>query len=200
MGKTLANFGLEHLTKIQDEEIRRTRDVVDALDAPIPQKCVDCRTSLNPAQQTTFNSIIGCVRDNKPGAFFVDGPGGTGKTYLYNALYAEVRLMGRIVLPKSTSGIAAANISSGRTAHSRFKIPIDLDKSLACDVPKQDSLAALIKETSFIIWDEASMARRENVESLDALLKDLCDSNLFFGRKVIVFGGDFRQILPVLPR
>ncbi|KAL9235703.1 hypothetical protein vseg_010442 [Gypsophila vaccaria] len=41
MGKTLENFALEHLTEIQDEEIRRTRDVVDALDAPIPQKCVD---------------------------------------------------------------------------------------------------------------------------------------------------------------
>ncbi|KAL9235702.1 hypothetical protein vseg_010441 [Gypsophila vaccaria] len=108
--------------------------------------------------------------------------------------------MGRIVLPTATSGIAAANIPPGRTAHSQFKIPIDLDKLLACDVPKQGSLAALIKETSLIIWDEASMARRENVESLDALLKDLCDSKLLFGGKVIVFGGDFRQILPVVPR
>ncbi|KAL9226261.1 hypothetical protein vseg_002093 [Gypsophila vaccaria] len=118
MGKTLANFDLDHLTEIKDEEMRRTRDVVDALDAPIPQKCVDCRTSLNPAQQAAFNAIIGCVEDNKPGDFFVDGPGGTGKTYLYNALYAEVKLMGGIVLPTATSGIAAANIPSGRTAHS----------------------------------------------------------------------------------
>jgi hypothetical protein len=70
---------------------------------------------------------------------------------------------------------------------------------LACDIPKQGSLAALIKESSLIIWDEASMARKENVESLDALLRDLCNPHLPFGGKVVVFGGDFRQVLPVVP-
>ena len=108
--------------------------------------------------------------------------------------------MNKIVLPTATSGIAASNIPSGRTAHSRFKIPIDSDASLACDVPKQGSLACLLKETSLIIWDEASMARKENVESLDMLLRDLCDENTLFGGKLVVFGGDFRQVLPVLPR
>ncbi|XP_056688082.1 uncharacterized protein [Spinacia oleracea] len=32
------------------------------------------------------------------------------------------------------------------------------------------------------------------------LLRDLCDENLLFGGKLIVYGGDFRQVLPVLPR
>ncbi|XP_021744641.1 ATP-dependent DNA helicase PIF1-like [Chenopodium quinoa] len=91
-----------------------------------------------------------------PGAFFIDGPGGTGKTFLYNALYAEIRLMNRIVLPTATSGIAASNIPSGRTAHSRFKIPLDPLESRACNVPKQG--------------------------------------------KIVVFGGDFRQVLPVVPK
>ncbi|XP_056695309.1 uncharacterized protein [Spinacia oleracea] len=107
--------------------------------------------------------------------------------------------MGKIVLATATSGIAAANIPSGRTSHSRFKIPIEIEASLACDVPKQGSLAALIQETTLIIWDEASMARKENVESLDFLLRDLCDENFLFGGKLVVFGGDFRQVLPILP-
>ncbi|KAK9689010.1 hypothetical protein RND81_09G027900 [Saponaria officinalis] len=170
MGKTLKCFGLEHL------------DITDALDALIPQECIDCRAMLNPAQQGAFNQIIHHVKHKIPGAFFVDGPGGTGKTFLYNALYAEVRLMGKIVLPTATSGIAASNIPSGRTAHSRFKIPIDLESSLSCDVPKQ-----------------ASMARKENVESLETLLIDLCNPHLPFGGKVVVFGGDFRQIFSVVP-
>ncbi|XP_074299006.1 uncharacterized protein LOC141630009 [Silene latifolia] len=100
----------------------------------------------------------------------------------------------------STSGIAASNIPSGRTTHSRFKIPLDCDISLACDIPKQSSLAALIQATSLIIWDEASMAKRQNAESLDLLLRDLCDADHLFGGKVVVFGGDFRQTLPILPR
>ncbi|XP_074284205.1 ATP-dependent DNA helicase pfh1-like [Silene latifolia] len=44
------------------------------------------------------------------------------------------------------------------------------------------------------------MSKRQNIESLDHLLRDLCDSNLIFGGKVVVFGGDFRQTLPILPR
>ncbi|XP_021743296.1 uncharacterized protein LOC110709391 [Chenopodium quinoa] len=108
--------------------------------------------------------------------------------------------MNKIILPTATSGIAAANIPSRRTAHSRFKIPLDPLESLACNVPKQGSLAALLRETTLIIWDEASMAKKENNESLDVLLRDICNPNLLFGGKIVVFGGDFRQILLVVPK
>ncbi|KAH9624148.1 hypothetical protein KSS87_012813 [Heliosperma pusillum] len=199
MGRTLKSFGLQQLEELRDEEFRRTKDIIDALDAPIPKECVESRYKLNPGQQEAFDAIINHVHHRTGAAFFIDGPGGTGKTFLYNALYAEIRLMNKIVLPTATSGITASNIPSGRTAHSRFKIPIDSESSLSCDVPKQGSLAALIKETTLIIWDEASMARKENIESLDLLLRDLCNPNLPFGGKLIVFGGDFRQVLPVVP-
>lgn len=58
----------------------------------------------------------------------------------------------------------------------------------------------MIKETTLIIRDEASLEKKENLESLDLLLRDLCDPNLLFGGKIVVFGGDFRQVLPVLPQ
>ncbi|XP_074282635.1 uncharacterized protein LOC141607174 [Silene latifolia] len=200
MGKTMAEFGLDHLDTCTDDDARRNRDIVDALDAAIPEDCRLCKSLLNPAQKDAFTTIMGHIQSSKPGAFFIDGPGGTGKTFLYKALYAEVRMMGEIVLPTASSGIAAANIPGGRTTHSQFKIPLECDISLACDVPKQSSLAALIRSTSLIIWDEASMSKRQNIESLDHLLRDLCDPNQLFGGKVVVFGGDFRQTLPILPR
>ncbi|KAK9688716.1 hypothetical protein RND81_09G006000 [Saponaria officinalis] len=199
MGKSLKYFGLDNLTECQSDAIRRTKDIVDALDAPVPASCIAARDLLNTGQQKAFDAIMESIRDGKPGSFFIDSPGGTGKTFLYNALYARVRLMGKIVLPTATSSIAASNIPSGRTAHSRFKIPIDLDSSLSCDVPKQGSLAALIQESSLIIWDEASMARKENIEVLDTLLRDLCSPHQMFGGKTVVFGGDFRQVLPIVP-
>ncbi|XP_021719094.1 ATP-dependent DNA helicase PIF2-like [Chenopodium quinoa] len=183
MGKSLGECGLTSLSDSTDSMIDRTKDIQDALDAPIPQSCIDSRSLLNAAQREAFTSIMEHVIKGKPGAFFVDGPGGTGKTFLYNALYAEIRLMNKIVLPTATSGIAATNIPSGRTAHSRFKIPVDSDCSLACSVSKQSSLAALIKETTLIIWDEASMANKQNLESLDLLLQDICDNNIAFGGK-----------------
>ncbi|XP_021765947.1 ATP-dependent DNA helicase PIF2-like [Chenopodium quinoa] len=158
------------------------------------------KSSINSAQQIAFDRIISHLQAEKRSYFFVDGPIGTRKTFLYNALYAKVRLAGKTMLPTATSGIVAVNIPSGRTAHSRFKIPLDSEASLACDVPKQGSLAALIKEIALIIWDEASMARKENIESVNLLLSDLCDLDQPFGGKFIVLGGDFIQVSPVIPQ
>ncbi|XP_021721221.1 uncharacterized protein LOC110688766 [Chenopodium quinoa] len=42
--------------------------------------------------------------------------------------------------------------------------------------------------------------KKENVESLDVLLRDICNPKLLFGGKTVVFGGDFRQVFPVVPR
>ncbi|XP_021775483.1 uncharacterized protein LOC110739323 [Chenopodium quinoa] len=44
------------------------------------------------------------------------------------------------------------------------------------------------------------MAKKENIEAVDVLLRDLCSPSIPFGGKVIVFGGDFRQVLPIVPR
>ena len=58
------------------------------------------------------------------GAFFVDGPRGTGKAFLYSLLLARVRSAGDIALPVASFGIAALLLAGGKTAHSRFKIPV----------------------------------------------------------------------------
>ncbi|XP_074290470.1 uncharacterized protein LOC141617184 [Silene latifolia] len=194
MGKSLESFGLDHLDTSNDCEMRRTRDIIDALDAPVPEECRKCKSQLNTAQKEAFDAIMEHVNESKPGAFFVDGPGGIGKTFLYNALYAEICLVGDIVLPTATSGIAASNIPSGRTTHSRFRIPLDSDMSIACDVPKQGTLVALIRAANLIIWDEASMAKKQNVESLDLLLRDLCDPDQLFGGKYLCLAETFARL------
>ena len=56
----------------------------------------------------------------------------------------------------------------------------------------------MIRETKLMIWDEASMSKKIAIEALNDLLKDLMDSTEIFGGKVVVFGGDFRQILLVV--
>jgi hypothetical protein len=56
-----------------------------------------------------------------------------------------------------------------------------------------------LRTTSLIIWDEVAMTKRQAVETLDRSLQDIMDCNEPFGGKVVVFGGDFRQVLPVVP-
>ena len=147
-----------------------------------------------------FNEIFDHVIRNKGKVFFVNGPGGIGKTYLYRALLARVRSTDFIVVATATSRIAASIMSGGRTAHSRFKIHIKLEDNSVCNFTKQSGTAALLREASSIIWDAVAMTRRESVETLDRSLQYITGCDLPFGGKVIVFGGDFRQVLPVVPR
>ena len=58
---------------------------------------------------------------------FVDGPGGTGKCFLFYLLAASVRAEGEIALCVASSGVAALLMQGGTTAHYRFKIPLNLE-------------------------------------------------------------------------
>jgi hypothetical protein len=43
----------------------------------------------------------------------------------------------------------------GKTAHSRFKIPLTIDNRAFCTFIKQSGTAKLLRASSLIIWDEA---------------------------------------------
>ena len=105
-----------------------------------------------------------------------------------------------MTLATASSGVAASILPGGRTTHSRFKIPLDVENSITCCVSKQSGLAKLLQASKLIIWDEAPMSRRQTIETLDKMLQDINESELLFGGKVVVFGGDFRQVLPVVPK
>eukprot|EP00267_Zea_mays_P045661 XP_020397980.1 uncharacterized protein LOC109941432 [Zea mays] len=155
--------------------------------------------TLNEEQKSAYEKILSVVDTSNGGMFFVDGPGGTGKTYLYKALLAVLRSQGKIAVATATSGVAASIMPGGRTAHSRFKIPLTIDDGAICTFTKQSGTSKLLQKASLIIWDEASMAKRQSIEALDNSMRDIMGRpGLPFGGKTIVFGGDFRQVLPVV--
>ncbi|WVZ76629.1 hypothetical protein U9M48_024586 [Paspalum notatum var. saurae] len=156
-------------------------------------------TSLNAEQRSAYDEILVAMDSGEGGVFFVDGPEGTGKTFLYKALLATVRGMGNIAVVTATSGVAASIMPGGRTAHSRFKIPLTIYDGVSCSFTKQSGIAKLLKEASLIIWDEATMTRRQAVAALDNSMRDILNTpDRPFGGKTVVFGGDFRQVLPVI--
>ncbi|XP_077231904.1 uncharacterized protein LOC143865148 [Tasmannia lanceolata] len=161
---------------------------------------------LNSDQRNRFVSVITVVTEKKGGLFFVYGHGGTGKTYVYRTLIVRLRSEGKIVLAVASSGITALILQGGQTAHSRFEIPINLEENSICGIHQGTQLAELIKQTSLIIWDEAPMHHRHAFEAVDKTLKDIlrfddCNScEKPFGAKIVLLGGDFRQILPVVPK
>ena len=132
--------------------------------------------------------------------FFLDAPGGYGKSFVANLLLATVRSRGGVALAVASSGIAALLMSGGTTAHSQFKIPIPPEAHSMCNLRPQTSAAKLVKAAQLIIWDEAPMTHKDAFGAVDRTLKDLMGNNLPFGGKVFVMAGDFRQVLPVVPR
>ncbi|GJU26596.1 DNA helicase [Tanacetum coccineum] len=63
----------------------------------------------------------------------------------------------KIVLAVASSGIASLLLPSGRTAHSRFKLPLELTEESLCRITKNSHLGKLLANTDLIIWDEAPM-------------------------------------------
>ncbi|XP_024010412.1 uncharacterized protein LOC112085431 [Eutrema salsugineum] len=81
----------------------------------------------------------------------------------------------------------------------KIAIPIVVNKFTFCSIKKDSNLADLIKIAKLILWDEALMMSKDCFETLDRTMRDILEVDKPFGDKVIVLGGDFRQILPVIP-
>ena len=72
--------------------------------------------TLNNGQHAAFDAIVNAVELKSGQTFFLHGPGGTGKTYVYN-----MHSQGKIVICVASSGIASLLSMGGRTSHSTFK-------------------------------------------------------------------------------
>ncbi|XP_073018422.1 uncharacterized protein [Primulina eburnea] len=169
MGKHIGAFDLPQISLDMNQcNIPIFREIEEETSIQISEDDYLAQFKLNSGQHEAFRKILESVNKGNGGLFFVNGPGGTGKTFLYRALIAEVRKNKMIALATATSGVAASILPGGRTAHSRFKIPIDLHE--------------------------------ETIEAVDRSLQDITGIDKHFGGKVVVLGGDFMQVLPVLPK
>ncbi|XP_057808815.1 uncharacterized protein LOC131023286 [Salvia miltiorrhiza] len=155
-------------------------------------------SKLTDEQRCVYDTVINATRSNYGGMFFIYGYGGTGKTFIWNTLSAALRSKGEIVLNVASSGIASLLLPGGRTAHSRFKIPINVNEDSMCNINQGSPLAELIVKCKLIIWDEAPMMHKFCFEALDRGLRDIMrfvnpsSASTPFGGKTVVFGGDFR--------
>ncbi|XP_042059616.1 uncharacterized protein LOC121804142 [Salvia splendens] len=209
LGKTLRDFhGLPYPDN-QYFESSENRLIIDELCYDrecLAREYLEFISKFTDEQLCVHDTIMSSVHSNDGGIFFVYGYGGTGKTFIWRSLSAGIRSKGDIVLNVASSGIASLLLPGGRTAHSRFKIPINVNEDSMCNIKPGGALAELIVRAKLIIWDEAPMIHKHCIEAVDRTLRDIMrvcnevNSNKPFGGKTVVFGGDFRQILPVVPK
>src|SRR5699024_339409 len=84
---------------------------------------------MNADQKSVFDAILASALDANPNTakcYCIDGPAGTGKTFVYRALYQHLTGMGKCVICVAYSGIAASLLPKGRTAHSGFRLKFSM--------------------------------------------------------------------------
>ena len=60
----------------------------------------------------------------------------------------------------------------------------------------QEKQSEKLKQAKILIWDEIYTIRREYIEAIDRYLRELFNTNEFFGGLIVVFAGDPRKTLP----
>ncbi|GBM90006.1 hypothetical protein AVEN_43452-1 [Araneus ventricosus] len=95
---------------------------------------------LNPEQRTIFDAIMNAIL---------------------------VRGLGEIVVPIAWTGIAAIILEGGRTAHSRFKLPVPVLDNSSCRIRHNTEDGRVLKAAKLIIWDECSMAPHHALSAVE---------------------------------
>lgn len=75
--------------------------------------------------------------------FFLDATGGTGKIFFISLILTELRSNNGIILAVASSGIAVTSSDGGRTAHSVFKLQLNIQNN-----------PDAVKQCQIIIWNE----------------------------------------------
>jgi len=131
--------------------------------------------------------------------FFVDGPGGTGKTYLFNTIARKAELLGFNSVMTAYTGIAASLLVKAKPCHKTFGLPTTpLDEASSSTLSLQSAAAEVLRQANLIIIDEVSMLSRLQLNVIHTLLSALGSTHdLPLGGYIIVFGRDFRQTFPI---
>jgi len=96
------------------------------------------------------------------------------------------------------TGIAATLLVNGTTVHRQFAVPLNTDEESECTVPTGSDLEKTLKMTDVVIWDEATMSDKRVYACVDRCLRDVSSSKRPFGGKLMLLGGDWKQLLPIV--
>ncbi len=105
--------------------------------------------------------------------FFLDGLGGSGKTFVYSVLLVLIWQDGHVAIGVASSNIGTLLLEGGHTSHSVFKIPIAIGRDSMCSILVQNDFAKLFWEAKLIVWDEAPAQHRHCAEVVDRTLHDI---------------------------
>ena len=192
-------------------------EVLDMKTSTPGQLTLDERVSmLNQDQKRVFENVKAhflhqkrheakqCSCDLSPLRLFVSGVGGTGKSFLIEAIKALVNSLwnseGLLCGIAAPTGLAAFNVG-GITIHRLFQLPVEHATKATSywPLPKtsQKVMRATLSEVKLFIIDEISMVSSINLAFVHMRLEELFGSSEWFGSRNMLFVGDLLQLPPV---
>ncbi|XP_076035390.1 uncharacterized protein LOC143021665 [Oratosquilla oratoria] len=107
---------------------------------------------LNIEQRYVFNCVINAVSELDRGLetnhrlFYLDAPGGSGKTFLFNMIHDYLVAQNVAVSTSAWTGIAATLLKNGKTLHSVFNLPVPLTETITCNIPPNSDQANILRQ------------------------------------------------------
>ncbi|GFX58691.1 ATP-dependent DNA helicase [Trichonephila clavipes] len=175
VGKKLDDFGMQSPRREKRENFNN--EIARELDydfIALQHQMAELVPQLLPEQNHVFHQVLRTIDSGNGGIFFLDAPGGTGKTFLLNLLLMSVRKDTKIAVAVASSGIAATLLNGGRTAHSVLKLPLNLthEDSHICNFSKNSSRGKMLRECKLLVWDDSTMSHKKAIEALNHTLQD----------------------------
>ena len=146
-------------------------------------------TQFTKSQKDAFEFV---TNSDKQILAFITGPGGTGKSFLLQAIVNQLEQNSKIIEVLATSGNAALLIG-GQTIHSFFL----LNPELQSRIQYEDTSWKAIALTDTIIIDEISMMTAELLEKIESICRETViekNKQKLFGGKSIILFGDLYQL------
>ncbi|MBI5913345.1 AAA family ATPase [Candidatus Azambacteria bacterium] len=128
---------------------------------------------------------------------FLTGAPGSGKTHTVNEYVAYLRARGVEPAITASTGIAATHIG-GMTIHSWSGIGIRTKLSNLGSIATSDYIAKRVRRAKVLIIDEVSMLAPGTLAMVDAVCREIKQSEDPFGGIQIVMVGDFFQLPPIV--
>ena len=161
-----------------------------------------------PSQHAALATIRRAYEERQGGAFFLDAPAGSGKTFLLQCILNMVRAEGDVVLVASTTGITALELDGGSTLHSLLKAPLKITAESRLNIDYQTALGRLVREAKVMVYEEAATHPCGMLDAIDRAFRHLrgddhdplnTNDERPFGGMLVVMAGDLCVRQPSRP-
>ncbi|WVZ97012.1 hypothetical protein U9M48_042579 [Paspalum notatum var. saurae] len=144
------------------------------------------KDSLNKEQKAAYDKILSTVDTDSGGVFFVDGLEVPERLIRTRPCLRHYASQDKIAVATATSGVAASImqiVNGGRTAHSRFKIPLNIDDGAVLPVVRKGTRAQIVAASlrKSYLWE--SMIHLKLVRNMRA------QSDPWFAEYLLRIGG-----------